>query len=173
MPRKAEPVNVILMKGKSHHLTKAEIAERLAAEAAVWPKDDNIHCPSWLDKEGRKEWRRIVSELQALDLMTNVDIASLAIYCDLVSRYISNSKDINERGLILHVERPTVNAEGETVMTMQEVVNPSVGQSQKYAQLIKTYLGEFGLSPSARVKLRPPEKKPEEETAAQRMWGRV
>lgn len=173
MVQKAEPVNVILMKGKSHHLTKAAIAERLAAEAAVWPKDDKIHCPSWLDKEGRKEWRRIVSELQALDLMTNVDVASLAIYCDLVSQYIAASKDIGQRGLIMRVERPAINADGEVTTEIQEIPNPSVAQLQKYAQLIKTYLGEFGLSPSARVKLRPPEKKPEEETAAQRMWGRV
>lgn len=210
MGRKARPVDVILLDGKKH-LTKAEIEERRAAEARVKPPSDKVYCPRWLDAEGRKEWHRVYSELKALDLLTNVDVSSLACYCDLVSQYIAASLDIHERGMILRSSLTGKGPDGEPekgsasiqmskalkdlmfpnegkgddedldrkgvsqkklTLTLEEP-NPSVAQAAKCAQLIKSYLVEFGLSPSARVKLRPPKKEESEETPAQRMWGRV
>lgn len=168
MGRKARPVNVILLDGRTH-LTKAQIEERRQAESRVKSPSDKVRCPQWLDKEGRKEWRRIYPELKALDLLTNVDVSTLAIYCDAVSRYIEATKDIQARGFI---ERPPVAvsaSEAEEVVNpgaqdapkSEEVVNPSVLVAVRYGRLVKAYLVEFGLSPSARAKLRPPAAKGE------------
>lgn len=191
MGRKAQPVDVILLKGKKH-LTKEEIEERRQAEERVRPRDDKVRCPKWLDKVGRAEWRRICAELKALNLLTNVDVSSLAIYCDQVSQYVKATKDIQERGMILRskitddegeeklesgpasprmskaitdlmypgedpeeADRRGERKKGKITITIEEP-NPSVAQAAKCAQLIKMYLIEFGLSPSARVKLRPP-----------------
>jgi P27 family predicted phage terminase small subunit len=193
MGRKAQPIDLLVLKGKKH-LTKQEIEERRAAEARVKPKADKVRCPKWLDSNGRKEWRRICAELKELDLLTNVDVSSLAVYCDLVSKYIAATKDVQERGLILRSslskdesgkKEGNVSSSpagvsklvrgllseceddevednvgmGKLTITFEQP-NPSAAQAQKYAQLIKAYLVEFGLSPSARAKLRPP-KEPE------------
>src|SRR5262249_42754142 len=43
-------------------------------------------CPRFLDKEARKEWRRAAPELYALGVLTNLDRAALAAYCESWSR---------------------------------------------------------------------------------------
>ncbi len=39
-------------------------------------------CPSWLHKDAKKEWKRISTELERLGLLTQVDMAALAGYCE-------------------------------------------------------------------------------------------
>jgi P27 family predicted phage terminase small subunit len=170
MGRKPQPVNVIRMKGKTH-LTKQEIDDRLEAEARVRPPADKVRCPRWLDKEGRKEWRRICPELKALDLLTNVDVSALAVYCDVVSRYIEATKAVQASGFILRdpagdgsgdgSAEEVVNPGTRAVSESADAENPAVIVAVRYARLIKLYLVEFGLSPSARAKLKPPEAKGE------------
>lgn len=138
MPRKPESTRVLLLKGKKH-LTKAEIEARLEAESLLRIDSDKVKCPSWLDDEAKKEWRRLVPELKSLELLTNVDVTSLAIYCDAVSKYISAPDDAR----------------------------------LKWAQVIRQYLAEFGLSPSARLKLRPPEKKEKPKSEFDKKFGDV
>lgn len=170
MGRKAQPIDLLVMKGKKH-LTKAEIEERREAEARVKPKADKVRCPKWLDSEGRKEWRRICAELKELDLLTNVDVSSLAVYCDLVSKYVAATKDIQERGMILRLK--VFGDDGDDAEPEKEAPNPSVAQATKYAQLIKSYLVEFGLSPSARAKLRPPKQPEGQANPFDKIFGNV
>lgn len=168
MGRKSQPLNVIRMKGKTH-LTRQQIEERQEAEARVQPPADKVRCPQWLDKEGRKEWRRICPELKALDLLTNVDVSTLAVYCDQVSQYIAAAKYIHAHGLILTVgggsgeSAEKVISPGPAVPKddSEDILNLAVLVTQRCARVINAYLTEFGLSPSARVKLRPPAMKGE------------
>lgn len=42
--------------------------------------------PTWLDREGRAEWRRVVPELERLGVIATVDRAVLGLYCDVWSK---------------------------------------------------------------------------------------
>ena len=137
MPRNPESTKILLMKGKKH-LTKAEIAARQEAEAALLIGSDKVACPAWLDAVARREWRRIVPELKRLELISNVDVTSLAIYCDAVSKYVLEVED-----------------------------------RLKWAPVIRSYITEFGLSPSSRLKLRPPQQKEKPKTAFEKEFGEV
>lgn len=49
--------------------------------------------PSWLDREAVAEWKRIVPELDELGLVSSIDRATLARYCDWWSRYVHLRKE--------------------------------------------------------------------------------
>lgn len=52
-------------------------------------------CPKHLDKEAKVEWKRISKQLLLLGLLTEVDRAALAAYCQAWSRWIYAEEKIN------------------------------------------------------------------------------
>lgn len=86
MARPREPIDLIVAKGKKH-LTKAEIEERKAQEIEVPFKD--IHPPLFLPKSFHKEFYEISGKLEAIGIMTELDVVSLAQYLIAKQNYIS------------------------------------------------------------------------------------
>lgn len=75
-------------KGSGRHWTKAEVEARQAATAEL--KRDaaaTLRCPGWLTPEARKVWNRVKKQAAAFDLLDELDIDMLAIYCDVVTKY--------------------------------------------------------------------------------------
>ena len=50
------------------------------------PKKRAPSCPTWLLREAKAEWKRVVKELEPLGVLTGVDRACLAAYCQLWAR---------------------------------------------------------------------------------------
>ena len=42
------------------------------------PKAKAPKCPPWLESDAKKEWRRLSKELEAMGLLTQVDMAAFA-----------------------------------------------------------------------------------------------
>ena len=38
-------------------------------------------CPKWLEPEAKKEWRRLAKQMEAIGILTEVDMAAFAGYC--------------------------------------------------------------------------------------------
>lgn len=75
-------------KGGGRHWTKAEIEARQAATAELKRDTETVlHCPSWLTPEARKVWNRVKKQAAHFDLLDELDIDMLAIYCDVVTKY--------------------------------------------------------------------------------------
>lgn len=152
MGRRARPVELLVLGGKKH-LTKKETRERREGEARIRPRADAVRCPKWLDAEGRREWRKIVGALQGLNLLTNVDVTALAVYCCQVSDHVALTRRIQTE---THVE--ILDDSGEP----KQVPNPQLEEwreeRRKIARVIRGYLTEFGLSPATRAKLALPPK---------------
>jgi P27 family predicted phage terminase small subunit len=104
--------------------------------------------PDWLDPEAKREWGRIVPELERLGLLTLVDRGALAAYCQAWGRAVQAEK---------------VLAGGLTFTTPNGYVQqrPEVAIAQKSWQLVRAFAAEFGLTPSARSRLSV--QKPEDE----------
>ena len=47
------------------------------------PKKTAPSCPKWLDKEAKKEWRRLAAKMEQMGVLSEVDMAAFAGY----SRY--------------------------------------------------------------------------------------
>lgn len=104
------------------------------------PPPSKPRCPAWLAPYAKTEWRRIVPELDALGMLTQVDRTTLAVYCQQVAIF-KEATNIVTRGIL------TTGQKGEPVK------NPALQVLRDSARLIATYSSMFGLSPSDRARI--------------------
>lgn len=105
-------------------------------------------CPSWLDKEARREWRRIVPVLDKIGLLTQADMSTLAGYCQSYSRWQEAEADVTRRGVIITESRMNYDVTKP---------NPAIVVAQKERQLMMQFGARLGLSPSDRGRMTLPE----------------
>lgn len=108
------------------------------------PKPVAPKCPSWLNKIAKKEWKRIVPELERLGLLTVVDGAALEGYCQAYARWVEAEQFLQKHGTVFRTPSGYI----------QQV--PQVAIAQKYLQLVKAFCAEFGLTPSSRGRMQLP-----------------
>lgn len=162
--RKSQPINVIKMRGNKH-LTKAEIEARQAAENRIKPQANRIRPPTWLPSEGKREFKRIIKEMKDLDVLTNVDVDALAVYCDAYVTYIECTRIVEAEGLqIKHVNK----AGAENM-----VPHPMLSKKRQLADQMKALATEMGLTPSSRSRIAMPKEQPKEPTAAEQRFGGI
>jgi P27 family predicted phage terminase small subunit len=99
--------------------------------------------------KGSGRWRRVSAELYNLGLLTVVDRAALAAYCQSYSTWKQATDAINQmaardqltRGLMIK----TTNGNA--------IQNPLIGTANKAASDMVRYAAEFGMTPSARARI--------------------
>lgn len=120
--------------------------------------------PAHLDAEAKAEWRRITAELTAAAVLTKVDRRALAGYCELHSRLKQISAEL--------AEVPTLSY---TAASGDLKAHPLVSAERQGLQALRLYLVEFGLTPSARTRVKTvapaEEADPVEEWAAGKVLG--
>jgi P27 family predicted phage terminase small subunit len=163
--RKAKPIQLHLLQGNKNRLTKKEIEERQQAEGRLKPKADKVKPPSWLDTVAKKEFRRIVSELEEIELITNVDVVALATYCDAYSDYVKCCKLIAEEGLMVEY----TNKAAET----NKVPHPLLTKKKQLHEQMKSLATEFGFTPAARAKIAIPKQQQKEPSTFEKEFGDV
>lgn len=131
--RKPKPTHLRVLEGNPGH---RPINRREPKPTPVAPKP-----PSWLDREAKREWKRIAPELERLGLLTKVDGAALAGYCQAYARWRAAEEIIKREGL-------TVTTESGYVMP-----HPAVKIAEKSMQLLRAFATEFGLTPSSRARM--------------------
>jgi P27 family predicted phage terminase small subunit len=105
--------------------------------------------PSHLNGHALEEWNRISESMHSLGLLYQVDMAAFAAYCTSYGRWKSAEEQIKAR-----VEKGGALAGLVDVTKSGNVIqNVLVGISNKAAADMVRYAAEFGLTPSARVRL--------------------
>lgn len=117
------------------------------------PSADGIRCPRWLEPAARAEWRRVMPELRRLGLMTLVDVAALAGYCQAYARWRQAEEVLTRNGMVMEIERTDKNGKPIGAYYQQR---PEVSIAQKYLGIVKAFCAEFGLTPSSRGRLNLP-----------------
>lgn len=107
------------------------------------PKPDATapSCPEWLSKEAREEWERICPFLEKAGLLTQVDRAALAGYCQSYANWQNAEKHIA--------------AEGSTFETPNgyQQQTPWVSIAQTNKKDVLKFCAEFGMTPSSRSRI--------------------
>jgi P27 family predicted phage terminase small subunit len=98
-------------------------------------------CPAHLSREAKREWKRVSVELADCGLLTRIDRAALALYCEAWGRWIEAEKALRTYGVM--VKAPSG-------FPMQ---SPYLAIANKAMEQIRALLSEFGMSPSSRTRV--------------------
>jgi P27 family predicted phage terminase small subunit len=109
------------------------------------PRPGRVSCPTWLSPEAKREWRRLAPELQRLGLLTPLDRAVFAAYCESYAHWRRAQRVIKEQGH-LYV---TANARVRQ--------RPEVAIADSSLKAMKGLAAELGLTPSGRSRFSLPQ----------------
>ena len=107
-------------------------------------------CPKVLDEQAKIEWDRIIPELERVGILMHVDVAALAAYCQLYSRWCQLEDAIKNEGLTIIITK--INRNGE-VVSEEERTNPKITEARLTLQQIRAFCSEFGFTPASRSKV--------------------
>ena len=142
--------------GKRGPSKKPTQLSRLDGNPGQYPLNDDEprfkkgipECPDYLIDEARAEWERISIILDGAGLLTIADRTALASYCEAYKLWVDAVKEIAKTGMVLKTDKGFA------------YQSPWVSIASSLQKQIKGYLGEFGLTPSARVNLKVPQESP-------------
>lgn len=105
------------------------------------PNKKAPRCPNWLEDEAKKEWKRMAKQLEHLGVLTEIDMAAFAGYCQAYARWKEAEEFITKHGTI--VKTPSG--------YWQQV--PQVSIAQTYLKIMNKFCEQFGLTPSSRTRI--------------------
>lgn len=118
-------------------------------------------CPSWLDDDAKKEWRRISKDLYEAGLLRNVDGTALANYCHNYSTWKQASLLVQEKGLLIKTTNGNI------------IQSPALGIANVAGREVMKALKEFGMTPSSRARLVPDNDEEKESTLEEQLFRLV
>ena len=101
--------------------------------------------PPELGPSARGEWERVVAELAAKDMLTELDRAALAAYCGAYALWADAIANVQKFGSVV-----------KTAASGFPVQSPYVAIANKQAAVMMSIAAEFGFTPSTRGKLPAP-----------------
>jgi len=98
-------------------------------------------CPSHLVPAAKTEWRRLASTLHEMGVLTVVDRAALAAYCQAYGRWVEAEEQLQKTPALLKTPSGYVQQ------------SPWLSIANKQMELMNRYMGELGLTPAARSRI--------------------
>jgi len=117
--------------------------------------DPNVpRVPEGLGKIAAAEWRRLAAQLHKVGLLTQVDLRGLEAFCDAYEKMRTASAKLRKDGLTYE----TVTESGSVMMRKR----PEAEIYFSALAAMKSFIGEYGLTPSSRTRFDVAVKKSEE-----------
>lgn len=156
---KALPANVHMLRGNASKKSLDELLGQFN------PEVDIPDCPRHLWQEAKKEWRRVCPELEKYGLISKLDRAALALYCQAWARYVWAEQMLAREMKIAAEKQAAAIASGQEWKGGDGFMIPTPNGSFAYspywvaskqaADHVDKFLASFGLSPSSRARVTP------------------
>jgi P27 family predicted phage terminase small subunit len=98
-------------------------------------------CPAHLCPTAKAEWKRLTQQLYSLGIVTVLDRAVMAGYCQAYGRWVEAERKLRETPAILKMPSGYLQQ------------NPWLTIANKQLELMQRYMSELGLSPVARARV--------------------
>ena len=105
------------------------------------PPEGTPDCPGHLSDEAKAEWHRLVDTLVEMRVITIVDRAVLAAYCQAYARWVDAEEKLKETPLLIKTPSGYVQQ------------SPWLGIANRQMELMGRYMAEIGLTPAARSRI--------------------
>lgn len=135
-PRKSVDASVA-KRGKKEKINRKIQEEKLKIDR------DQLIAPTFLDEIAKEEFYRVVDETAKIDVLDNLDLSILAMYCNAYSQYIEVNEQIRNTMPALRY-----NDKGRS--------SPLINIQDKLAKQILSYSSKLGLATTDRLKLMVP-----------------
>lgn len=129
---------------------KEKIRNRQEQEKKLKIDRKSLIAPEWLSPNAKLEFERVVDEASKINILDNLDLSVLAIYCNAYDGYIQTVKILNKEGLIQYKE--TFNGDALAI------AHPAINTQEKYVKQIMQCSTKLGLATTDRLKLVVPTK---------------
>jgi P27 family predicted phage terminase small subunit len=140
-----KPANVVALHGR---MSAYKALPDAGAGKSVDPDDLTMPQIVRSNPSARAAWKRITEALADRDLLDKLDAESIAITCLQWADYVELRKDIATNGR-------TYTTEGRH--GTQQKTRPEVGQMNDLERRLRASMGEHGLTPLSRIRLKAPE----------------
>ena len=118
------------------HWTKEQIEQKKAEENLIKIDAKNIQAPSWLKgKIAKAEFNRLAKLLLEIEVVNELDITSLAVYCENYERLIKVTKELETEELVINGR-----------------INPKMKLKLQLQDELRKLGNELGINLSARLK---------------------
>jgi P27 family predicted phage terminase small subunit len=99
-------VRTVAQRGRKPKPTAIKVLEgnpgkRSLNTAEPKPVKKAPRCPAWLEDEAKKEWKRMSKQLEQLGILTEIDMAAFAGYCQAYARWKEAEEFITQHGTIV------------------------------------------------------------------------
>jgi P27 family predicted phage terminase small subunit len=111
--------------------------------------------PPDLPELAQQEWNSIVPMLLRLGCLNELHGKALGAYCFCYARWCQAEEEVRKRGIM--IEETLFDKDGNEVSSKLKR-NPAISISNEALKLMKSFLVEFGLTPSSasRLRIEPP-----------------
>lgn len=136
------PTNLrLLAGGKAERLAESEPRPSVPVEMP--------EPPIYLNAHARKEWDRVIGDLYATGVYTNLDETMLCAYCMAFSRWVQAEIDLDKMALL----DPATHGAMLKTTNGNAIQNPLLGVASSARRDMQRLAAEFGLTPSSRTYL--------------------
>jgi len=97
--------------------------------------------PDFLNKLGLKEWNELTKIFEKQGIISQIDKACLASYCQLFGRWAEAETELNKSTLLIKTTSGNI------------IQNPLLGIANTALKLMNKCLTEFGMTPASRNKV--------------------
>jgi P27 family predicted phage terminase small subunit len=99
-------------------------------------------CPGHLSEPAREEWHRIAGTLHEAGVLTTVDRAALAAYCQAWGRWVEAEEKLKDLPAMIKTPSGYVQQ------------NPWLPVANKQLEIMGRYMAELGITPASRSRVR-------------------
>jgi P27 family predicted phage terminase small subunit len=131
--RKPTPTHLKLLRGNPGKRPLNPCEPRVAKKTPT--------CPAHLCPPAKAEWKRLAAQLAVLSVLTELDRAALAAYCQAYGRWVEAERKLHETPMLIKLPSGFVQQ------------NPWLTIANKQLELMHKFLTEFGLSPVSRSRV--------------------
>lgn len=144
MAKAVQPITLSVVTGNKAKRSKAEIERRVKAEQALQVEKDKLKAPLWLGEIAMREFSYIVEETESIELLSNLDLHVLAVYCNVYEQYVKCTERIYKDGVMM---------DNTGSVDAGLISHPLFVKQHQLFQQMRQMQTDLGLSPSARARL--------------------